>query len=128
MLGLGLMLFCLRALKPGVAWKEKPLAIAFWCINIGLLAMVLISVLPVGLIQAWASVENGTWYARSAEFLNTPLMTTLKWMRVPGDTIFAVGALFLGWFILGLLTGHSYETQTENVKVRLLDAQEVAGD
>jgi nitric oxide reductase subunit B len=132
MLGLGLMLFCLRALKPGMAWKEKPLAIAFWCINIGLLAMVLISVLPVGLMQAWASVEYGTWYARSAEFLNTPLMTTLKWMRIPGDTIFAVGALFLGWFVLGLLTGHSYDPRgvvaAGETRVRLLDPQEVSGD
>lgn len=131
MLGLGLMLFCLRALKPGLAWKEKPLAIAFWCINIGLLAMVLISVLPVGLMQAWASVEYGTWYARSAEFLNTPLMTTLKWMRIPGDTIFAVGALSLGWFVLGLLTGHSYDTHSAeqgNSNVRLLDPQNVTGD
>ena len=41
MLGLGLMLFCLRALRPGLAWKDRPLAIAFWCINIGLAAMVL---------------------------------------------------------------------------------------
>ncbi len=31
MLGLGLMLFCLRALRPGLAWKDKPLAFAFWC-------------------------------------------------------------------------------------------------
>ena len=128
MLGLGLMLFCLRALKPGLAWKEKPLAIAFWCINIGLLAMVLLSLLPVGLMQVWASVESGTWYARSAEFLNTPLMTTLKWMRIPGDTLFAVGALFLGWFVLGLLTGHSYEPADVNAKVRLLDPQEVPAD
>ena len=40
MLGLGLMLFCLRALKPGRAWKDKPLAFAFWAINIGLVLMV----------------------------------------------------------------------------------------
>ena len=26
-----------------------------------------------------------------------------------GDTIFAIGALSLGWFILGLVTGHSYD-------------------
>ena len=90
--------------------------------------MVLISVLPVGLMQAWASVEYGTWYARSAEFLNTPLMTTLKWMRIPGDSIFAVGALFLGWFVLGLLTGHSYVRQAPEEKVSLLSPQEVAGD
>jgi hypothetical protein len=26
-----------------------------------------------------------------------------------GDTIFAVGALVLGWFVLGLVTGHSFD-------------------
>jgi len=108
MLGLGLMLFCLRALRPGRAWKDRPIAIAFWCINIGLLAMVLISVLPIGLLQAWASVTYGTWYARSAEFMQTPLMNNLRWLRMIGDTIFAIGALVLGWFVLGLVTGHSY--------------------
>jgi nitric oxide reductase subunit B len=109
MLGLGLMLFCLRALRPGLAWKDRPLAIAFWCINIGLLAMVLISMLPIGLMQAWASVEYGTWYARSAEFMQTPLMNHLRWMRMFGDTLFAVGAVVLGWFVLGLITGHSFD-------------------
>jgi nitric oxide reductase subunit B len=108
MLGLGLMLFCLRALRPGRAWKDKPIALAFWCVNIGLLTMVVISLLPVGLMQAWASVEYGTWYARSAEFLQTPLMNHLRWLRVIGDSIFAFGALVLGWFVLGLVTGHSY--------------------
>ncbi|HYG98921.1 MAG TPA: nitric-oxide reductase large subunit [Terriglobales bacterium] len=109
MLGLGLMLFCLRALRPGYAWKDRPLAIAFWCINGGLMAMVLFSLLPIGLMQAWASVEHGTWYARSAEFLQQGVMNTLRWMRVPGDSVFAIGALVLGWFVLGLVTGHSFE-------------------
>jgi nitric oxide reductase subunit B len=109
MLGLGLMLFCLRALRPGLQWKERPLAIAFWSINIGLAAMVLLSMLPVGLMQAWASVEYGTWYARSAEFLQTPLLMHLRWMRMFGDSLFAFGALVLGWFVLGLITGHSFE-------------------
>jgi nitric oxide reductase subunit B len=108
MLGLGLMLFCLRALRPGRAWKSGPLAFAFWAINIGLAAMVLISVLPIGLLQAWASVEYGTWYARSAEFMQTSPMNTLRWLRMIGDTIFAIGALVLGWFVLGLVTGQSY--------------------
>jgi nitric oxide reductase subunit B len=111
MLGLGLMLFCLRALRPGRQWKERPLTIAFWSINIGLAAMVLLSMLPVGLMQAWASVEFGTWYARSAEFLQTPLLTRLRWMRMFGDSLFAFGAVVLGWFVLGLVTGHSFEKQ-----------------
>jgi len=111
MLGLGLMLFCLRALRSGLPWKERPLAIAFWSINIGLAAMVLLSMLPVGLMQAWASVEFGTWYARSAEFLQTPLITRLRWMRMFGDSLFAFGAIVLGWFVLGLVTGHSFDKQ-----------------
>jgi nitric oxide reductase subunit B len=109
MLGLGLMLFCLRALRPGKAWKNGPLSFAFWAINIGLALMVLISMLPIGLMQAWASVEYGTWYARSAEFLHSPGMNQLRWMRMIGDTVFAAGAVVLGWFVLGLVTGHSYD-------------------
>lgn len=109
MLGLGLMLFCLRALRPGLMWKDRPLSIAFWSINIGLAAMVLLSTLPIGLAQAWASVEYGTWYARSSEFLHTPMLTRLRWMRMFGDTIFAFGAIVLGWFVLGLVTGHSFD-------------------
>ncbi len=110
-MGLGLTLFCLRALKPGLAWKDKPIAIAFWCINVGLAAMVLLSMLPLGFLQAWASVKYGTWYARSSEFLHLPGMNTLRWMRVPGDSLFAIGALVLGWFVLGLVTGHSYDAR-----------------
>ena len=109
MLGLGLMLFCLRALQPRPQWKERSLAIAFWSINLGLVFMVMLSMLPVGLMQAWASVEFGTWYARSAEFLQTPLLSRLRWMRMFGDSLFAFGAIVLGWFVLGLWTGHSLE-------------------
>ena len=67
--------------------------------------------MPVGLLQAWASIERGTWYARSAEFLQTPTMQALRWMRVPGDILFALGAALMGWFVLGLLTGHSYSKE-----------------
>ncbi len=108
MLGLGLTLFCLRVLQPGRVWKEGVLRVSFWLINLGLVFMVVLSMFPIGIMQAWASVERGTWYARSAEFLQSPLMQSLRWMRVPGDVLFAAGAALLGWFILGLLTGHSF--------------------
>ena len=107
MLGIGLMLFVLRDMNLNVVWKERPIKIAFWSINIGLLLMVLISVLPVGLAQTVASVKHGLWYARSAEFLDTPRMETLRWLRIIGDTIFSVGAVFLGYFIFGLKGGWS---------------------
>src|SRR6185436_18617293 len=44
MLGIGLMLFCLRAMRPEDEWREGAIAFAFWSINLGLLTMVLISV------------------------------------------------------------------------------------
>jgi nitric oxide reductase subunit B len=111
MLGLGLVLFCLRGLRPGQAWKNWPLWTAFWAINVGLALMVLLSLLPIGLLQTWAAVEYGMWYARSTEFLQTGMMQTLRWLRVIGDTIFALGALAFGWFVLGLATGHAYDVQ-----------------
>jgi nitric oxide reductase subunit B len=102
MLGIGLMLFCLRAIDPRARWGNRVIGFAFWTINLGLLSMVLLSLLPVGLMQTWASVEHGYWYARSAEFLQTPVMKVLRWMRVPGDTLFAFGAVGLVLFVLQL--------------------------
>ncbi len=120
MLGLGLTLFCLRVLHPGRPWKEGTLKASFWLINAGLVFMVVLSMLPIGLMQALASIERGTWYARSAEFLQTGAMQTLRWMRVPGDILFALGAALLGWFVLGLLTGHSYQNSSEERESALI--------
>jgi nitric oxide reductase subunit B len=108
MLGIGLMLICLRVLIPAPEWKDGLLRFAFWGLNGGLMAMCILSLLPVGLMQTWASVEHGYWYARSGEFLQTPLMQNLRWMRVPGDTLFFLGALALVIFVAGLKTGHSF--------------------
>ena len=35
-------------------------------------------------------------------------MSTLRWMRAPGDTVFALGAVALVLFMIGLATGHSF--------------------
>jgi nitric oxide reductase subunit B len=107
MLGIGLMLFVLRDMNRDVIWKDKWIKFAFWSINIGLAAMVFISVLPIGLAQTVASVQEGLWYARSAEFLHQPYLVTFKWLRVIGDTIFAAGTVSLVWFIFGLKGGWS---------------------
>ncbi len=103
LLGIGLMLFCLRGLFPAFAWSDRPLKWAFWSLNLGLAMMVVMSLFPVGVAQAWASVSEGLWYARSAEFLQSPLIHTLVWLRVPGDIVFSVGALFLAGFAARLV-------------------------
>jgi nitric oxide reductase subunit B len=102
MLGIGLMLVCLRALVPSLEWKDRWLHVAFWAMNGGLFAMCVGSLLPVGLLQTWASVDHGYWYARSREFLSTPVMQTLRWLRVPGDTLFAIGELALVAFVFSI--------------------------
>ena len=107
MLGIGLMLFVLRDLNTDAIWKDKPLTIAFWGMNIGLITMVLLSMLPIGLLQTLASVKEGLWYARSAEFMQQDYMVTLKWLRSVGDTIFAIGTVALVWFVFGLKGGWS---------------------
>lgn len=112
-LGIGLMLFCLKGLAARNEWKEGTIRFAFWSINIGLAAMAFISILPVGFLQTMASVEHGMWYARSAEFMQTPLMDKLRWSRVIGDTIFAAGTVALAVFVAGLKLGFSLKRNVD---------------
>ncbi|MEZ5345521.1 MAG: nitric-oxide reductase large subunit [Pyrinomonadaceae bacterium] len=102
-LGLALMLFVFRAIEPERVWNEKLLSFSFWTINGGLMMMIILSLLPVGLLQTYESVTNGYWSARSAQFMQTDLMQTLRWLRVIGDTVFAIGAVAFVWFALGLI-------------------------
>lgn len=102
-LGLALMLFCLRAMQPERIWNTKLLSFSFWAINIGMLLEILLSLLPIGLLQTYQSVSVGYWSARSPEFMQTDLMQFLRWMRLFGDTIFAVGAITFTWFAVKLM-------------------------
>jgi nitric oxide reductase subunit B len=111
-LGLGLMLFCLRAMKPELRWKDKWIRFAFWAINIGMLLEILLSLLPIGLLQTYQSVSTGYWSARSTEFMQTNVMQTLRWMRMVGDTIFAIGALAFVYFALSLMIRPSKTERT----------------
>jgi nitric oxide reductase subunit B len=125
MLGIGLMLVCLRAMTPNVEWQDRWLRAAFWSLNGGLMAMCVGSLLPVGLMQTWASVDRGYWYARSSEFLGTPLMQNLRWMRVPGDTVFALGALILVAFVF---THRSPHKNSRIAEIMPGSVPEAAGD
>jgi nitric oxide reductase subunit B len=116
MLGIGLMLFCLRGLDYRKAWSNRLLATAFWSLNVGLAAMALLSLLPYGLMQVWASVTHGLWYARSAEFIQQPVMDFLIWMRMPGDLIFMVGVACIVLFVAGLAWPRGLVSKPAGVK------------
>ena len=86
----------------------NPLLVAFWGMNVGLGLMIGLRLLPIGLMQTVANVDHGLWYARSADFLQQPLLENLRWLRIVGDTVFLVGVGSFAWFMLGLKTGWSY--------------------
>jgi nitric oxide reductase subunit B len=104
MLGIGLMLFVLRGMYRKQVWNDKVIRFTFWTLNIGLLLMVVVSLLPVGLMQTFASVNHGMWYARSAEFMQQPVVNLFKWSRIIGDTIFGIGSISLFLFVYQLTT------------------------
>lgn len=103
MLGIGLMLFCLRGLFERSLHADRLLKPAFWGLNVGLAMMVFMSLLPAGIYQAWASITRGLWYARSPEVIHSGVMEALVWLRVPGDIVFAAGSVFLALYAWRLL-------------------------
>ena len=102
-LGLALLLFCMRAMQPERKWNTKLLAFSFWAINIGMFLEIVLSLLPIGLLQTVQSVSVGYWSARSPEFMQSALMETLRWMRLFGDTIFAIGAIAFVYFAVKIM-------------------------
>ncbi len=102
MLGIGLMLFCLRSLSYRLQWNDRLLSSIFWLLNIGLAGMVFVTLLPAGIYQAVAAIDVGYWYARSPEVIHSPVMETLVWLRVPGDVVFSLGVMLLVGFIFHL--------------------------
>ncbi len=91
MLAIGLGLFCLRYLIPAERWPEKWARIAFWSTNIGLAWMCFATLLPLGILQLYKSVNSGYFEARELKFLGNDTNNLLEWLRFPGDVIFIVG-------------------------------------
>ena len=100
MLGIGLMLYCMRGLTDFRQWNTTYLKIAFWGLNIGLAMMTFLSLLPQGMWQAYASMKYSYAYARSAEFMHSAIMEGFVWARVPGDIVFTIGVCALAAFMV----------------------------
>ncbi len=99
MLGMGFIIICLRFYSDR-PWDSPKLKRAFWFLNIGLIAIVVLSLLPVGIIQAYTSITKGYSFARDAELLYSPTVQTLKWLRMIGDILFSIGIFYFCWFAI----------------------------
>jgi nitric oxide reductase subunit B len=105
MLAMGLALFCLRYLIPDQHWPDKLAKISFWSANIGLAWMCFATLLPLGLLQLYKSVDSGYHAARTLEYVTNPTNSLIEWLRLPGDVVFIVGGVlpFLWICWLGVL-------------------------
>ena len=96
MLGLGVLVFCLRTLQSDATWRttEKFVRLGYWGLNAGLGLMLVLDLFPAGVIQLWDVIANGYWHARRLAFTMSGLFHVLEWVRVAGDGVFiALGAL-----------------------------------
>lgn len=102
LLALGLVYFCLRyAAGDRMSWSDKLGTWAFWLYNLGLVLWIGLNFFPVGWPQLIDVYEHGLAHARSLEFYNTTLLW--QWLRLPGDVVFAIGALLMTYdFIIKL--------------------------
>jgi nitric oxide reductase subunit B len=107
MLALGLAMFCQRYMIPTEKWPEKWAKVCFWSTNIGLAWMCFATLLPLGILQLYESVDKGYFEARELKFLTNDTNSVLEWLRLPGDMIFIVGGAGSALYIAYLAIRHS---------------------
>lgn len=102
LLAIGLLYMVLRYLNGDRSWSDRSGVWAFWLYNIGLVMWIVLHFYPIGWPQLEAVYTHGYAYARSMAFYDTTIYW--QWMRMPGDIVFALGALLMAWdFIVKLL-------------------------
>ena len=99
LLGIGLVYFCLRyAAGERHPFSETAGRWAFWLYNAGLVLWIVLNFFPIGWPQLAAVYEHGYAYARSQAFYDTTALW--QWLRMPGDIVFAAGAVLMAWDFL----------------------------
>src|ERR1044072_3778216 len=84
-------MFSLRYRIPDEGWPEKWAKVSFWSTNIGLAWMCFATLLPLGILQLYKSVNDGYFEARELKFLTNDTNAVIEWLRLPGDIVFIAG-------------------------------------
>jgi nitric oxide reductase subunit B len=131
MLALGLAMFCLRYLIPSDRWPEKWAKISFWSANIGLAWMCFATLLPLGILQLYKSVDSGYFEARELKFLTSNTNALIEWLRLPGDIVFIVGgaipALYIAYIGIRHTVKHVTLEEPEDILFTEIAVPEGAG-
>ncbi len=113
MLAIGLALFCLRYIIPSDKWPEKWARVSFWGANIGLAWMTFATLLPLGIMQLYESVNEGYFEARQLDFITGDTASLVEWLRLPGDVILIVFGAIPTMYIALLGIKHAYRRRRE---------------
>ena len=104
-LSLAVLLFCCRYMIMPHKWNDRLVRTMFWSFNSGLLLMVTMDLLPTGIYQFSAVVDQGLAFARSQSFIDSASFQTFTWLRMLGGVVFLFGGLIpLVWFIISRAT------------------------
>ena len=128
MMGVGLAMFALRYLIPPERWPDKLAKLSFWCLNIGLAWMTFATLLPLGVIQLWHSINDGYYEARSINFIGETSNAVLEWLRMPGDIVFIVGGIMPFVWIAWLGVRYRIKGTTQEVPMESLFVQDQPAD
>lgn len=120
MMGVGLALFALRYLIPPERWPDRLAKLSFWSLNTGLAWMMFATLLPLGVVQLYQSVNEGYFEARALAFVTEPGNATLEWLRMPGDIIFIAGGVLPFLWITWLGVRHTRAATTHDVPIEAL--------
>jgi nitric oxide reductase subunit B len=90
---MGFFMFVARYFLPHDNKIERAMKISFWSLNIGLMAMILLNLVPLGILQLNDSFQFGYWHARDPSFFENPTVRFWEWMRLPGDLLFIIGGI-----------------------------------
>lgn len=100
-LAIAAMAFCARLTVKPEKWNDRIWGVSFWSINLGLAAMLFLSIFPAGIYQLVESVQHGFWYARSSAVIQSNFFQKATWLRVLGDLLFVLfGAIPLMYFMV----------------------------
>lgn len=126
MMGVGLALFALRYLIPPNRWPDKLAKLSFWSLNLGLAWMSFATLLPLGMIQLWHSVNDGYFEARTLGYITQPGNAVLEWLRMPGDVVFILGGVLPFLWITYIGIRHQGRETTLEVPIEALFIEEDA--
>ena len=70
------------------------------------------TLLPLGILQLYKSVDAGYFEARELEFLTNDTNALIEWLRLPGDIVFIVGGALPALYIAYLGIRHTVKRVT----------------